>query len=242
MKRSGCIIAIASLFWVVAFSTGCSLTATDFTPADPKPIETDKGTLVITLFAGVRSAKTLVPPISMDVASYDIRGTGPNPVYDQFSDLGNTTGQLTLSHINPGLWTITVDAKNAAGTIIGHGQTNPPVLIEAGQTTNSQIDILPLTGTGVLNLAVQWPKGAHKKASAQCSLTSMSTGQDLAPLIVFLPSSANPEQAVYNNSAIEAGYYLLLLRLYDAGVQFWGIAESVRIISGQTTSQTWTLN
>jgi len=241
MKRSGCIIAIASLFCVVVVITACTLAGDDFAPDDPQPVESDKGTLVITLFAGVRSAKTLMPPISMDVASYDIRGTGPNPVYDQFSDLGNTTGQLTLSHINPGLWTITVDAKNADGTIIGHVQTNPPVLIEAGQTTNSQIDILPLTGPGVLTLIAQWPRGAHKKASVQASLVSMSTGQDLAP--VFEPDAAgNPAMVTYSNLAIEAGYYLLLLRLYDAGVQFWGIAESVRIISGQTTSQTWTLN
>jgi hypothetical protein len=241
MKRSGCITAITSLFCIVACIGGCSLAGNDFTPADPEPGESDKGILVITLHSGVLSPKTIVPPITMEIASYDIHGTGPDPLYDHFSDPINTTGLLTLSALNPGLWTITVAAKNAAGTIIGHGQTEPPVLLSAGLVTNAQIDILPLAGPGEFNLAVQWPKGAHKNVSAQASLTSMITGQDLAPVFVFTPPG-NPETGTYSNSAIEAGYYLLLLRLYNTGVQFWGVAESVRIIAGQTTSQSWVLN
>ena len=241
MKRSGYIKALISLFCIVAFTVGCSMAGNDFTTPDPETAESDMSRLVITLHSGVFSAKTIAPPITMEIASYDIRGTGPDPLYDHFSDPANTTGFLTLSALNTGLWTITVAAKNAAGTIIGHGQTEPPVLLSAGLVTNAQIDILPLAGPGEFNLAVQWPKGAHKNVSAQASLTSMITGQDLAPVFVFTPPG-NPETGTYSNSAIEAGYYLLLLRLYNTGVQFWGVAESVRIIAGQTTSQSWVLN
>jgi hypothetical protein len=44
---------------------------------------------------------------------------------------------------------------------------------------------------------------------------------------------------MYTNKEIEAGYYLLTLRLYDSVGQFWGIAEAVRIVAGQTTQKTW---
>jgi len=216
---------------------GCRLEESK-TPV-PSPIDSDKGALVLLLRIGLLSQQTLQPPISMQIASFDIRGTGPNPLYDNFADLGNTTGQLTLKDLNPGSWAITVDARNAAGTVIGHGQTE--VLISPRLVTSAQIDIQPLSGTGALSLTVQWVKGAHNRAWADCSLTSMSTGVDLAPAFTITPRK-NPIKAVYNNTAIEAGYYLLTLQLYDGGGQFWGTAEAVRIVAGQTTSQTWTTN
>jgi hypothetical protein len=231
-----CVIAIAS---ILAF--GCDLTESLVTSLSPQPPASGKGILVLTLRSGTLRGKTLEPPVSMEIASFDIRGTGPDPVNDHFEDLGNTAGLLLLNGLNPGLWTITVDARNTAGTIIGNGQTNPPVLITAGAITNTQIDIAPVGGTGVLQLTVQWAEGAHPNAAAECSLVSMSTGLDLTPTIVFTPS-ANPEMATYSNTTIEAGYYLLLLRLYDNGAQLWGIAEAVRIVAGETTSQIWTTN
>ncbi len=112
------------------------------------------------------------------------------------------------------------------------------MVISAGQVTSAQIQIPPLSGPGALQLTVQWTKGAHSGVSAVSSLVSVSTGLDLAP--VFSIPGKTPQKATYNNPSIEAGYYLLTLQLYDNGVQFWGIAEAVRIVAGQTTSQTWT--
>ena len=66
-------------------------------------------------------------------------------------------------------------------------------------------------------------------------------GADLAPVFSLIPVK-DPMKTTYRNTAIGAGYYLLLLRLYDGGVQFWGMTEAVRIVAGQTTSKTWTTN
>jgi hypothetical protein len=230
------VVALASVFIV-----GCGLTENGFTPVDPPPAASGKGTLVLTLNSGTLLRKTLEPPISMEIASFDIRGTGPDPVYDHFEDLGNATGQLWVNLLNPGMWTITADAKNAAGTIIGFGQSDPPVLISAGGVTNAEIGVAPLSGTGVLELIVEWTKGAHPNAAVECSLISMSTGADLAPVFSLIPTK-DPMKTTYRNTLIEAGYYLLLLRLYDDEVQFWGMTEAMRIVAGQTTSQTWATN
>jgi hypothetical protein len=237
MKRSslGVVVCVSAL---LAF--GCSLPEYSATTELPTPTGGDKGTLVLALTLDSLRLQTLVPPISMQIASFDIRGIGPDPLYDHFEYLSNTTGLLTLTHLSAGSWTITVDAKNADGTLIGHGQTDPPVLISAGLVTNAQIIIAPLSDPGVLELNLQWDKKAYKKATAECSLISMSSGTDLAPAFTFTPPG-NPDTASCS-LAIEAGYYLLNLRLYDNGAQFWGIAEAVRIIAGQTTIQTWTAN
>jgi hypothetical protein len=197
--------------------------------------------LVLTFKLTSLALQTLVPPISMQIVSFDVQGTGPDPLNDTFSDLGNTSGVLELSELSPGLWTISVDGRNTDGTIIGHGQTDPPVLISAGQVTDAQITVAPLSGTGALGLTVGWKKGTHPGAAVQCSLLSMSAGTvaDLAPDFQLVPKG-DPMKAMYSTTTIEAGYYLLTLRLYDAGAQFWGIAEAVRIVAGQTTSQSWT--
>lgn len=237
MARIGCMLKRASLAGIVAVvvisAGGCLL--------DENGLDSANGTLVLRLSFATLSLQTLEPPLSMEIASFDIQGTGPNPLYDHFADPANTSGLLTQEWLNPGLWTVTVDARNAAGAIIGHGQTDPPVLITAGLVTEAQINIGPLRGPGVLQLTAQWPKGAHSDVSVESALISLSSGVDLAPAFVLSPRK-NPQKAAYSNSAIEGGYYLLSLRLYAAGAQFWGITEAVRIVAGQTTSQTWTTN
>jgi hypothetical protein len=234
---------IASLNRVVALAAvlccGCSLSEQSPAPDTPRP-GGDTGALVLTFKLTSLSLQTLVPPISMQIVSFDVQGTGPDPLNDTFSDLGNTSGVLELSELSPGLWTISVDGRNTDGTIIGHGQTDPPVLVSSGQVTDAQITVAPLSGSGALDLVVNWTKKDHPGATVQCSLLSMSTGTvaDLAKDFQLEPKG-NPRQAMYNTTTIAAGYYLLTLRLYDAGAQFWGIAEAVRIVAGQTTSQSW---
>jgi hypothetical protein len=230
------VIAIASILAV-----GCDLPAHGSTPTDPLPPAGNTGTLVLTVEPGILLGKTLGPPISMEIASFDIRGRGPDPFNDHFESLGNTAGFLLQSSLSPGLWTITAEARNAAATIIGNGQTDPPVLITAGAVTSAQVTVAPLSGAGVLTLTVEWTKKAHPNASVQCSLVSMSTGVELAPVFTLIPQG-DPFKATCTQDPVDAGYYLLLLRAYDAGVQFWGVTEAVRIVAGQTTSQTWTTN
>jgi hypothetical protein len=241
MARRGCIILRASLYCIVIIAAiiliGCSLYESK--PALEEPVPIDSGTLVLTLSLGTLSSKTLVPPISMEIASFDIEGTGP--LGDSFSALGNTAGQLTLNGLTPGFWTITVAAKNSGGTIVGYGEAVNVDLL-AGQVNNIQITIAPSSGTGTLTLVVQWQQNTHKvkDVTIQRSLISMSSGEDLAPAFEIV--QGKPDTATYSNTAIPTGYYLLTLRLYDTDVLFWGITEAVRIVAGQTTTQTWTTN
>lgn len=246
MGRIGYITVRIALFCVVVFgailSLSCSLFDRDFTL--PEPSVGNRGMLVLTFNSGLRGGKTLAPDISMEPAFYDIAGNGPlDDHFERTVDLNDpNAGDLQVfDNLTPGAWTITVDARNAAGTVIGHGETNQSVEVGSGDPTPVTIDVLPLSGTGRLDLLVTiLPKATYKKVTALCSLTSIRTGESIAPSFTFSPSANNPETATYSHTAIEAGYYLLLLRMYAGEVQFWGIAEAVRIVAGQTTIGTWT--
>jgi hypothetical protein len=230
----------ASLCWfglvAALILIGCSLDKGIPAYERPVPINSDRGTLVLTLRLGCLITQTLVPGIDMVIASCTIAGTGPDPATDYFSV--NTSGGLELSDLTPGTWVITVDASNAGGTLIGQGDAS--VEIVAGQTTNAQINIVPVSGTGTLSLTVHWDKKLHTSVTIDCSLIHMSTGQNLSPKFDF---SASGNQATYTSDPpIPTGYYLLTLQVYDNKVKFWGIAEAVRIVAGQSTPGTWRID
>jgi hypothetical protein len=218
-------------FLVMLLLGGCRLPASDSSLPAPidQPID-QEGTLVLRLRTGSASLQTLAPTISMKFVSFDIQVTGPN---QSFTIPGHTGGTLQLDDLSFGSWTIAVDARNEEKTLIGQGQTTVAITPEQ-PSASAEILILPLKGTGTLQLTASWTGAARPKASAICSLVSMS-GTDLAPHFEM-----SPHDATYNNAAIEAGYYLLTIQLYDNSVLFWGTAEAVRIVAGQTTTGSWT--
>ena len=207
----------------------------------------DKGALTVNLNLGIFSAKTLAPPIAMEIGSYDIRGEGPDPAVDNFENPGNTSGTLTRNGLKPGTWTIMVDARNPNfdgdpyrnGTIIGYGEAT--IQINVGIVTNAQIDITPLSGTGELYLAFQWTKGSVFEPDIVATLTPYDSGTPVVLDFAYSPLG-NPEIGEHSNTAIEAGYYLLILRFLSGTDQLWGTVEAVRILAGELTSKTFSLN
>jgi hypothetical protein len=215
-------------------AAGCNLESRLPAQEPPLPDDGATGALVLTFKLAGSLLQTLAPGISMQIASYDIVGTGPDS--HTFSET-STNGLLKLSGLAPGYWTIAVDARNSEGTIIGHGQTAEPVWIEAGYITDVQITIAPLSGTGTLHLEVSWNPDLHSGVTVQSSLLSMSSGT-VTDLVKEKEFKLKADRASLNGFKLEAGYYLLTLRLYSNMTQFWGIAEAVRIIAGEATRKT----
>ncbi|MCK5008827.1 MAG: hypothetical protein KAR73_15640, partial [Spirochaetales bacterium] len=134
----------------------------------------------------------------------------------------------------PGLWTISVNAINPGGHIIGDGDSTAQ--ISAGSITTVQIEIALLSEVGTLDLMVQWPKKEFDSDDIVVTLTPAIT-----PDPVFtIKTQDQRREGTYLNSAIPAGYYFVTLQLIGDGVLVWGIAEAVRILAGETTSQTYT--
>jgi len=188
--------------------------------------EEGEGSIAVTLTDGI--ARTLLPPIDMIPASFDITGTGPGGKTFSRSTTGTS---LTISKLVFGTWNVTVSAKNASGTVIGQGTGTATVV--TGQQTTLAITVTPISGTGTLDLGVTWTAADVPAPSIDAQL---------------LPSSGSPIPLAFTLAAgsagclktgIASGYYTLTLKLLDNGVLVMGAVEVVRIVTGQATSGTF---
>jgi hypothetical protein len=175
-------------------------------------------------------AKTLVPGIDMTIAGFDVSGSGPGGM--QFSR-STSALSLTIGGLAFGDWTIAVDGKNAAGTIIAHGEA--PVRVVTGATQALAISLAPISGPGTLALTVSWTAAAVGSPSLQSQLIpSQGAPTDLA---FSIPS---PGTATSATSGIPSGYYTLVVKLLDNGQLVMGAVDVVRIVKDQTTSGAFT--
>ena len=182
-----------------------------------------KASLTISINNNI-NARTLLPPISMDAASYIVEGAGPNGASFSQSSGGEP---VTVEGLTFGTWTVTVSALNAEGTVIGQGQD--VATLSVGQDTTLAITVIPLGGTGDLNLTVNWT-ASLQFPSIQASLVPPSG------TATNLDFGISGNQANYSGTAIAAGYYTLTLQLRENNIPVMGAVEVVRIVSGQTTS------
>src|SRR5208283_2004806 len=193
----------------------------------PNPIGSSSsmgGSLSIQLTNNI-NARTLLPPIDMNAASFTVSGVGPGGATFSQSTSG---GSVTVSDLAFGSWSVTVNALNAGGTLIGSGQAT--VTVHTGQTSTVDISVVPLGGNGTLNLSVTWTGSQVETPSIQASLTPPS-----GP-VTPLSFSVSGNQATYSSSTIPAGYQTLTLQLLDNNIPVMGAVDVARIVAGQTTT------
>lgn len=207
-----------ALLALVAILSSCSLAGTG--------IDGDEGSIAITLHEA--TAKTLLPPIDMVPASFDIIGTGPAGKSFSRSTSGSS---VVVSKLAFGTWNVTVTAKNAGDTVIGRGTGTATVV--TGQQTPLAITVTPVAGTGSFDLRVTWTAADVQTPSIDAQLLP-SSGSAI-PLACTMASGSSS----CLKAGIPNGYYTLLLKLLDNGVLVMGAVEVVRIVAGQTTTGTF---
>jgi hypothetical protein len=214
---------------IIAFSTVVALACLSLVgcrgPDLPK--EDSSGSLRITI--GSDGMKSIVPPISMDIAYYAISGAGPGGA--AFSSSNVTASTYTKAGLAVGTWAITVDGFNSTGDKIGSGN-NPNVRIVAGGTAYETIKVVPIEGNGYLSFTITYASGSI--ASPRVSATMTPQGGS-ASSISF---SAGSSSAAYSGTWPE-GYYTLEWKLYDGSSLLIGKSDAVRIVAGQTSSGTY---
>ncbi|MBN1836333.1 MAG: fibronectin type III domain-containing protein [Spirochaetales bacterium] len=185
------------------------------------------GSLVVDIESSI--SKTLVPDLDMDPAQYGIYGTGPNA--GSFSTTSDTP-PVTIPGLHFGDWTVTVEALNAEGIVIGRCQE--VVTIHSGVTANFSAVVRPLEGYGSVDLAVTWPAEDTENPVVRAQLVP-KVG---SPIDLSFTISA-PGTAVCTAGNIPTGYYTLMVQLYDQlliGDQLAiGAVEIARIVKDQTT-------
>lgn len=196
--------------------------------ACPNPISPTKGGALAISINNNINARTLLPLIDMNAASFKVIGTGPSGATFSQTTSG---GSLTVDSLAFGSWSVTVNALNAGGTIIGSGQAT--VTVHTGQTTTVDISVVPLAGNGTLDLTVTWTASQVEDASIQASLTP-PVGSETHPSF-----SVSGNEATWSSTTIPAGYQTLTLQLFDHNIFVMGAVEVVRIVAGQATTGTY---
>ncbi len=192
----------------------------------PLPLELS-GSLTISVADNI-SAKTLLPPLSMDAHVFVITGAGPGGASFSRSTDG---AEVTVQGLAFGDWTVTVEARNAADTVIGRGVETATV--HTGRTTTLSVSVTPLPGNGALSLEVTWVDAQVEVPSIAASLTAADGTQ------TELGFRVGSGEATLDSFAASAGYYTLALQLLDYGINVMGAVEVVRIVQDQTTSGTY---
>lgn len=209
---------------LLLFFLGCTIPET--------PTE---GSLSLTINNGIK-AKTLVPDLDINPASYRIIGSGPQgSVFDE-----NTTGtEVTIDYLRFGSWKINIEAFNAEGVLIATGKAEAAVHVE--DATPVAITISLLDGMGALHLDVSWPVNEVENPAVSGSLKS-SSGDTID--LVFSDANSSTDtirQKSVTGNTVPAGYHTLVVTIHDRGVsgngthQALGAVEIVRILKDQTT-------
>lgn len=229
---------LPSVFVIVA-AAGCSVIGA------PE----QHGTLILS-FAPRLVASTIEPDgFSMEVHHYVVSGDGPGD--EHFVSDSVTGSTFVRTSLEPGEWTITVEAFNGPtdsppgdGVKIGEGSRTADV--DAGEVLQITISVVPLSGTGTLDLAVNWPMNVLTSPAVDATLVPSGENPDPAVHgIDFDPETAQESSTIqvgYVNDEQPTGYYTLSVRLLDEGsTPVWGTVDAVRVIYGQLSDRTFTL-
>jgi hypothetical protein len=174
----------------------------------------------------------------MTPASYTITGSGPSSATFTQTITGTST---TVASLAFGSWTVTINAYNSdtTPTLIGSGSAT--VTVNTGETTTASITVTPITGTGTLDLSASWTSSLVSNPSISASLTPYA---GTAKTLTFSTPTVTSGTATSTSATtgLATGYGVLALSLLDNTTSEAGAVEVVRIVNGQTTSGTYTLN
>ncbi len=213
---------------MAVFITGCGNTSD--TPDYPQVDQ--KGFLSLQISHQVSESKTLQPDVEMAISTYDIYGIGPNSASFTIED---TSEEFISIGIETGSWAITVLAKNSSDDIIASGDAT--ATINAGEVTNVTITVTPQDGTGSLMLSISWPDNILETPSIVSTLSIIGE----SPTGLTFTMATDNLSASYSDSSIDAGYYLLVVKLMNGDALVWETVEAVRIIAGEITEGNYAL-
>ena len=174
-------------------------------------------------------SRTLLPEIDMDVADYDVTGTGPDGASFEIS---TSDGFVEVPGLAFGEWTVVVQANDADSTVIGRGEGTTTVHIGENSTLN--ITVTPLDGYGTLDLTLLWNAEDTDIPSIEAELIPSS-----GPAVDLDFTITGGNTGTFTSGIIPTGYHTLTLKLLDNGILTMGAVEVVRIVKDQTTSGTF---
>ena len=223
-----CAVTLFTAMLIVV--TGCA-------PPVPGGSTEEGGTLYLTFED--QMAKSIQPPIGTEIDHYLVSGAGPGE--EAFGPIPMGGSGPLGEVLTPGLWTITVVGRNAAGIPLGQGGDTAMVII--GQSVTCNVTVYEYTGDGSFLL-----NGAYEPDIVTDPVWT-GTMKDFAANVITMGFTPNEEACTVTSlvDPLHEGWHTMIVQLWDApngidGTEILstGRAEAVRILAGyQTTASLW---
>jgi hypothetical protein len=215
--------------------SGCNLV--DLTPKAPD-FEED-GTLIILINDDNLNSRFLtIAPGNLVVESYTITSVGPDNETIIGTALGSATSFIQYG-LSPGEWTVTIEAFDTTPSLIASGVSETFTVVP-NVLEDVTVFVVPLTtGTGILNLTLEWPDNSIPEASFDYSAT-LTDDSDVVTDIIFTEINYLNGTATYalDSLTLAPGYYDLFIQITDGGTAAATDVGIVRILQGTTTTGT----
>ena len=201
-----------------------------FTGCEEKP-QLATGTLRLALTSShYSSARSLTPDVDlMEIDSYHISGTGPK---EQTFSVDSDQQLVAIGNLTIGSWDIEAEALNAKGEVLVRGTLTTPL---SKVTSSATINLDTLVGSGLLNATVTWDP---EQVDTDVRLEATLLDQEGGTIEYNLPALNTETGVVVLEKELESGSYLLQLRLFSQEVLVSGATVAVRIINGETSTDT----
>jgi hypothetical protein len=99
-------------------------------------------------------AKSILPEA---IGSVSYKATGSGPAGETLAPATSATGSFSFTSLSLGSWTVTVSGLDSAGGTVASGSAT--VTVGTGAAATAAVQLLPVAGTGTLQLSLSWPSG-----------------------------------------------------------------------------------
>ena len=177
------------------------------------------------------TAKALEPTISLSTYRYQVLLSGPNGETEELT-LSNEAIGTSKKDLVIGQWTVTVNALNAAGTIIGSGSTT--VEVQANQTATANITVSELVGQGTLTISI----GGDNPNNATYTLKIYKNDNGTDYLVKEQAFALDESNVLKAQVTLDNGFYLFKIES-SVDKEICPVPEAVRIVKGDSLSASY---
>lgn len=206
----------------VVFTTGC---INPFSDRESDRAIAGGAKLQVTI--ATISASSIVPDVAELVSSYTVTLSRSG-----FSDITLSGGQTSFDFpdISPGLWTVTVEAMEENGFVVGRGTDSVDVL--ENETNSVAISVGPTsTGTGAVDITVTWPSGLVNEVGTATIAPLGGNAAGISANITGLPLEAR------YTALLDSGIYELLMVFRRDGTQVANLVVAVHVYDNVATTE-----
>jgi len=169
--------------------------------------------------------RSALPDQNTEISRYRMEGKHSGGA---ILELVSTSPSMHLSDLQPGEWTIRVQARNSADEVLAEGVGT--MFVEPGGIASLTVVLYDVNGSGTLDISLIWNENLIALPRLELSLSTLNG--TAIPLNWTAAAGGASGQTV----GLAAGFYKLTASLFDGDTVLAGTVEVVQIRNGALTT------